>query len=160
MPEITNDIKPLVSGEAEIWMKQQLLFPNFRCVHIANLTALSSNLDMSIVRGLVCNVLLTSCLDGICRLWSETLLPEDTLLGEQICETSTSSISSTVSQSGKQKDSIQQALEVQVNTCHFFISRFLKFKCLKDVELYECVLSSSYKDKNSLNYYIPVFEVC
>lgn len=68
---------------------------------------------MSIFRGLVCNVLLTSCLDGICRLWAETLLPEDTLLGEQICETSTSSISSTISQSGKQKDKIQHALEVQ-----------------------------------------------
>lgn len=68
---------------------------------------------MSVFRGLVCNVLLTSCLDGICRLWAETLLPEDTLLGEQICETSTSSISSTISQSGKQKDKIQHALEVQ-----------------------------------------------
>ncbi|XP_065589947.1 dmX-like protein 2 isoform X3 [Cyrtonyx montezumae] len=69
------------------------------------------NISKYMPRGLVCNVLLTSCLDGICRLWAETLLPEDTLLGEQICETSTSSISSTISQSGKQKDRIQHALE-------------------------------------------------
>ncbi|XP_013915669.1 PREDICTED: dmX-like protein 2, partial [Thamnophis sirtalis] len=64
-------------------------------------------------RGSICNVLLTSCQDGICRLWVETLLPEDTLLGEQICETSTSSISSSTSfsRSGRHKDNIQQALE-------------------------------------------------
>nr|XP_016852002.1 PREDICTED: dmX-like protein 2 isoform X2 [Anolis carolinensis] len=64
-------------------------------------------------RGSVCNVLLTSCHDGICRLWAETLLPEDTLLGEQICETSTSSISSSssFSHSGRHKDNIQHALE-------------------------------------------------
>ncbi|XP_063170605.1 dmX-like protein 2 isoform X2 [Candoia aspera] len=64
-------------------------------------------------RGSVCNVLLTSCQDGICRLWAETLLPEDTLLGEQICETSTSSISSSTSfsRSGRHKDNIQHALE-------------------------------------------------
>lgn len=90
--------------------------PNFCRVHTANLITLGSNLAMSVIRGLVCNVLLTSCLDGICRLWAETTLPEDTLLGEQICETSTSSISGTISQSGKQKDKIQHALEVQVNT--------------------------------------------
>lgn len=65
-------------------------------------------------RGSVCNVLLTSCHDGICRLWAETLLPEDSLLGEQICETSTSHISSTSfpSHSGRHKDHIQHALEV------------------------------------------------
>ncbi|XP_042327082.1 dmX-like protein 2 isoform X1 [Sceloporus undulatus] len=64
-------------------------------------------------RGSVCNVLLTSCHDGICRLWAETLLPEDTLLGEQICETSTSSISSSssFSHSRRHKDNIQNALE-------------------------------------------------
>ncbi|XP_040824651.1 dmX-like protein 2 isoform X12 [Ochotona curzoniae] len=62
-------------------------------------------------RGSVCNVLLTSCHDGVCRLWAETLLPEDCLLGEQICETTTSSVSSTLSQAGKHKDRIQHALE-------------------------------------------------
>lgn len=63
-------------------------------------------------RGSVCNVLLTSCHDGVCRLWAETLLPEDCLLGEQICETTTSSIASNLSHAGKHKDRIQHALEV------------------------------------------------
>ncbi|XP_021567619.1 dmX-like protein 2 isoform X4 [Carlito syrichta] len=62
-------------------------------------------------RGSVCNVLLTSCHDGVCRLWAETLLPEDTLLGEQICETTTSSIASNLSHAGRHKDRIQHALE-------------------------------------------------
>ncbi|XP_068821183.1 dmX-like protein 2 isoform X6 [Capricornis sumatraensis] len=62
-------------------------------------------------RGSVCNVLLTSCHDGVCRLWAETLLPEDCLLGEQICETTTSSVSSNLTRAGKQKDRIQHALE-------------------------------------------------
>ncbi|KAM6201365.1 dmX-like protein 2 isoform 7-T7 [Rhynchocyon petersi] len=62
-------------------------------------------------RGSVCNVLLTSCHDGVCRLWAETLLPEDCLLGEQICETTTSSIASNLSQAGMHKDRIQHALE-------------------------------------------------
>uniref|UniRef100_A0A8D2LIY4 Dmx like 1 n=1 Tax=Varanus komodoensis TaxID=61221 RepID=A0A8D2LIY4_VARKO len=31
-------------------------------------------------RGAVCNVLLTCCKDNICRLWAETLLPNDSLL--------------------------------------------------------------------------------
>ncbi|KAF6129744.1 Dmx like 2 [Phyllostomus discolor] len=62
-------------------------------------------------RGSVCNVLLTSCHDGVCRLWAETLLPEDCLLGEQICETTTSSIASNLTHAGKHKDRIQHALE-------------------------------------------------
>uniref|UniRef100_A0A670XS26 Dmx like 1 n=1 Tax=Pseudonaja textilis TaxID=8673 RepID=A0A670XS26_PSETE len=33
-------------------------------------------------RGAVCNVLLTCCKDNICRLWAETLLPNDSLLYE------------------------------------------------------------------------------
>uniref|UniRef100_A0A8C5BSZ2 Dmx-like 2 n=1 Tax=Gadus morhua TaxID=8049 RepID=A0A8C5BSZ2_GADMO len=60
-------------------------------------------------KGSVCNVLLSSCEDGVCRLWSETLLPEDTLLGGQISE-NTHTFSST--QPGN-KDKIQHALEVQ-----------------------------------------------
>ncbi|XP_054243979.1 dmX-like protein 2 isoform X7 [Indicator indicator] len=87
---------------------------NFSFVYLAHPRAVTGfswrNISKYMPRGLVCNVLLTSCLDGICRLWAETLLPEDTLLGEQICETSTSSISTT-SQTGKQKDKIQHALE-------------------------------------------------
>jgi len=60
-------------------------------------------------------VLLTSCADGICRLWSETLLPEDSLLGGQISENSTS-ISSTLPNVA-QKDKIQHALEVSMQKC-------------------------------------------
>ncbi|KAI7790177.1 dmX-like protein 2 isoform X2 [Triplophysa rosa] len=60
-------------------------------------------------RGSVCNVLLTSCADGICRVWSETLLPEDSLLGGQISENSTSFSSSLPNFA--QKDKIQHALE-------------------------------------------------
>ncbi|KAI1904061.1 hypothetical protein AGOR_G00001800 [Albula goreensis] len=59
-------------------------------------------------KGSVCNVLLTSCQDGICRLWSETLLPEDSLLGGQISD---SSSSSSLPPPGGQKDKIQHALE-------------------------------------------------
>uniref|UniRef100_A0A8C3YKV6 Dmx like 2 n=1 Tax=Catagonus wagneri TaxID=51154 RepID=A0A8C3YKV6_9CETA len=62
-------------------------------------------------RGSVCNVLLTSCHDGVCRLWAETLLPEDCLLGEQICETTTSRGASNLTHAGKHKDRIQHALE-------------------------------------------------
>ncbi|XP_049469571.1 dmX-like protein 2 isoform X2 [Panthera uncia] len=62
-------------------------------------------------RGSVCNVLLTSCHDGVCRLWAETLLPEDCLLGEQICETTTSSVASNLTHAGRHKDRIQHALE-------------------------------------------------
>uniref|UniRef100_A0A452UYQ3 Dmx like 2 n=1 Tax=Ursus maritimus TaxID=29073 RepID=A0A452UYQ3_URSMA len=62
-------------------------------------------------RGSVCNVLLTSCHDGVCRLWAETVLPEDCLLGEQICETTTSSVASHLTQAGRHKDRIQHALE-------------------------------------------------
>nr|XP_055029708.1 dmX-like protein 2 isoform X4 [Misgurnus anguillicaudatus] len=60
-------------------------------------------------KGSVCNVLLTSCADGICRVWSETLLPEDSLLGGQISDNSTSFSSSLPNIA--QKDKIQHALE-------------------------------------------------
>ncbi|KAM6980292.1 dmX-like protein 2 isoform 2-T2 [Aplochiton taeniatus] len=60
-------------------------------------------------KGSVCNVLLTSCEDGVCRLWSETLLPEDSLLGGQISENTHSFSSSLPGLGGK--DKIQHALE-------------------------------------------------
>ncbi|XP_054858297.1 dmX-like protein 2 [Eublepharis macularius] len=90
---------------------------HFAFVYLAHPRAVTGfswrNTSKFMPRGSVCNVLLTSCLDGICRLWAETLLPEDSLLGEQICETSTSSIStsSSLSRSGRHKDNIQHALE-------------------------------------------------
>uniref|UniRef100_A0A8C7MMH3 Dmx-like 2 n=1 Tax=Oncorhynchus kisutch TaxID=8019 RepID=A0A8C7MMH3_ONCKI len=58
-------------------------------------------------KGSVCNVLLTSCEDGVCRLWSETVLPEDSILGGQITENTYSS--SLPGLGGK--DKIQHALE-------------------------------------------------
>ncbi|XP_042251001.1 dmX-like protein 2 isoform X5 [Thunnus maccoyii] len=61
-------------------------------------------------KGSVCNVLLTSCEDGVCRLWSETLLPEDSLLGGQISE-NTHSFSSSLPGLAGSKDKIQHALE-------------------------------------------------
>ncbi|XP_072237004.1 dmX-like protein 2 isoform X4 [Leuresthes tenuis] len=61
-------------------------------------------------KGSVCNVLLTSCEDGVCRLWSETLLPEDSLLGGQISENAQSFSSSLPGLAGN-KDKIQHALE-------------------------------------------------
>lgn len=66
-------------------------------------------------RGSVCNVLLTSCEDGVCRLWSETLLPEDSLLGGQISE-NTHSFSSSLPGLAGNKDKIQHALEVHFDT--------------------------------------------
>lgn len=66
-------------------------------------------------RGSVCNVLLTSCEDGVCRLWSETLLPEDSLLGGQISE-NTHSFSSSLPGLAGNKDKIQHALEVHLLT--------------------------------------------
>ncbi|XP_072134293.1 dmX-like protein 2 isoform X2 [Mobula birostris] len=62
-------------------------------------------------RSSVCNVLLTSCQDGICRLWAETLLPEDNLFGGQMAETPISTSTTNLSHSGSQKDKIQHALE-------------------------------------------------
>ncbi|XP_068174948.1 dmX-like protein 2 isoform X2 [Antennarius striatus] len=61
-------------------------------------------------KGSVCNVLLTSCEDGVCRLWSETLLPEDSLLGGQISE-NTHTFSSSLPGLAGNKDKIQHALE-------------------------------------------------
>ncbi|KAM9064953.1 dmX-like protein 2 isoform X1 [Sarcophilus harrisii] len=96
-------------------LKKKQIFTNFSFVYLAHPRAVTGfswrNTSKFMPRGSVCNVLLTSCQDGICRLWAETLLPEDCLLGEQICETSTSSIASSLSHSGRQKDRIQHALE-------------------------------------------------
>uniref|UniRef100_A0A5F8H1E5 Dmx like 2 n=1 Tax=Monodelphis domestica TaxID=13616 RepID=A0A5F8H1E5_MONDO len=95
--------------------KKRQTFTHFSFVYLAHPRAVTGfswrNTSKFMPRGSVCNVLLTSCQDGICRLWAETLLPEDCLLGEQICETSTSTIASNLSHSGRHKDRIQHALE-------------------------------------------------
>ncbi|XP_028970574.1 dmX-like protein 2 isoform X1 [Esox lucius] len=64
----------------------------------------------------VCNVLLTSCEDGVCRLWSETVLPEDSILGGQITENTHSYSSSLPGLGGK--DKIQHALESMSHLKH------------------------------------------
>uniref|UniRef100_A0A674CK68 Dmx-like 2 n=1 Tax=Salmo trutta TaxID=8032 RepID=A0A674CK68_SALTR len=65
-------------------------------------------------KGSVCNVLLTSCEDGVCRLWSETVLPEDSILGGQITDNTYSS--SLPGLGGK--DKIQHALESMSHLKH------------------------------------------
>ncbi|XP_034639200.1 dmX-like protein 2 isoform X1 [Trachemys scripta elegans] len=104
----------LLPRESEEKKKSSALV-HFSFVYLAHPRAVTGfswrNTSKYMPRGSVCNVLLTSCHDGICRLWAETLLPEDSLLGEQICETSTSSSSSSLLHSGRQKDRIQHALE-------------------------------------------------
>ncbi|XP_040198599.1 dmX-like protein 2 isoform X2 [Rana temporaria] len=86
---------------------------NFSFVYLAHPRAVVGfswrNTSRFMPRGSVCNVLLTSCQDGICRLWAETLLPEDSLLGGQIIEHGSSS--SSLSFTGKQKNKIEHALE-------------------------------------------------
>ncbi|KAK6294290.1 hypothetical protein J4Q44_G00351200, partial [Coregonus suidteri] len=67
-------------------------------------------------KGSVCNVLLTSCEDGVCRLWSETVLPEDSILGGQITENTHSYSSSLPGLGGK--DKIQHALESMSHLKH------------------------------------------
>lgn len=74
----------------------------------------------------MCNVLLTSCEDGVCRLWSETLLPEDSLLGGQISENSHSFSSSLPGPAGN-KDKIQHALEVHSLNLSSFQTNSLGF---------------------------------
>ncbi|KAM8972061.1 dmX-like protein 2 isoform 2-T2 [Pelodytes ibericus] len=87
--------------------------PQFSFVYLAHPRAVIGfswrNTSRFMPRGSVCNVLLTSCHDGICRLWAETLLPEDSLLGGQIIEHSSSS--SSPAYAGRQKDKIEHAIE-------------------------------------------------
>ncbi|TMS13127.1 DmX-like protein 2 [Larimichthys crocea] len=87
---------------------------NFSFVYLAHprsVTGMSwRKTSKFMAKGSVCNVLLTSCEDGVCRLWSETLLPEDSLLGGQISE-NTHSFSSSLPGLAGNKDKIQHALE-------------------------------------------------
>ncbi|XP_069480909.1 dmX-like protein 2 isoform X2 [Ambystoma mexicanum] len=88
---------------------------NFSFVYLAHPRAVTGfswrSMSKCMPRGSVCNVLLTSCQDGICRLWAETLLPEDSLFGHNFSEDNITNISSSISHVGRQKDNMQQALE-------------------------------------------------
>ncbi|NXO00616.1 DMXL1 protein, partial [Rhinopomastus cyanomelas] len=69
-------------------------------------------------RGAVCNVLLTSCKDSVCRLWAETLLPNDSLLygGEYNCSEAVN-FTNNFKRNTSSKEKVQNALEL--NLRHF-----------------------------------------
>ncbi|KAM4809558.1 dmX-like protein 1 [Rhinophrynus dorsalis] len=70
-------------------------------------------------RGSVCNVLLTCCKDNVCRLWAETLLPNDSLLcGDGFSlKTESDSLNNNFKRNPSNKERVQSALEI--NLRHF-----------------------------------------
>ncbi|XP_019410499.1 PREDICTED: dmX-like protein 1 isoform X3 [Crocodylus porosus] len=70
-------------------------------------------------RGAVCNVLLTCCKDNVCRLWAETLLPNDSLLygGEYNHWTEPVNLTNNFKRNASSKERMQNALEL--NLKHF-----------------------------------------
>ncbi|KAG8456273.1 hypothetical protein GDO86_002167 [Hymenochirus boettgeri] len=70
-------------------------------------------------RGSVCNVLLTCCKDNVCRLWAETLLPNDSLLcGDGFnLRTESESINNNLKRNSSNKERVQNTLEL--NLRHF-----------------------------------------
>uniref|UniRef100_A0A6J0SL40 DmX-like protein 1 isoform X4 n=1 Tax=Pogona vitticeps TaxID=103695 RepID=A0A6J0SL40_9SAUR len=67
-------------------------------------------------RGAVCNVLLTCCKDNICRLWAETLLPNDSLLygGEYNYCPEPVKLSNNFKRNTSSKESMKNALELNL----------------------------------------------
>ncbi|KAG8598097.1 hypothetical protein GDO81_002497 [Engystomops pustulosus] len=70
-------------------------------------------------RGSVCNVLLTCCKDNVCRLWAETLLPNDSLLcGDGFSQKNEpDSLNNNFKRNPSSKERVQSALEL--NLKHF-----------------------------------------
>ncbi|KAM6034285.1 dmX-like protein 1 isoform 4-T4 [Chlamydotis macqueenii] len=70
-------------------------------------------------RGAVCNVLLTCCKDNVCRLWAETLLPNDSLLYSGGCNNWSEAVNFTnnFKRNTSSKEKVQSALEL--NLRHF-----------------------------------------
>ncbi|OCU02216.1 dmX-like protein 1 isoform X4 [Xenopus laevis] len=70
-------------------------------------------------RGSVCNVLLTCCKDNVCRLWAETLLPNDSLLsGEGFnLMIEPDGVNNNFKRNSSSKERVQSALES--NLKHF-----------------------------------------
>ncbi|KAJ7424473.1 Dmx like 1 [Pitangus sulphuratus] len=70
-------------------------------------------------RGAVCNVLLTCCKDNVCRLWAETLLPNDSLLygGGYSNWSEAVNFSNNFKRNISNKEKVQSALEL--NLRHF-----------------------------------------
>ncbi|XP_075035441.1 dmX-like protein 1 isoform X2 [Mixophyes fleayi] len=73
----------------------------------------------SMPRGSVCNVLLTCCKDSVCRLWAETLLPNDSLLyGDGFSQkVEPDSLNNNFKRNPSSKERVQSALEL--NLRHF-----------------------------------------
>ncbi|XP_075692421.1 dmX-like protein 1 isoform X2 [Rhinoderma darwinii] len=70
-------------------------------------------------RGSVCNVLLTCCKDNVCRLWAETLLPNDSLLcGDGFSpKIEADGLNNNFKRNPSSKERVQSALEL--NLRHF-----------------------------------------
>ncbi|XP_012982899.2 dmX-like protein 1 isoform X1 [Melopsittacus undulatus] len=70
-------------------------------------------------RGAVCNVLLTCCKDNVCRIWAETLLPNDSLLngGRYNNWSEAANFTSNFKRNTSSKEKVQNALEL--NLRHF-----------------------------------------
>ncbi|NXG45071.1 DMXL1 protein, partial [Psilopogon haemacephalus] len=70
-------------------------------------------------RGGVCNVLLTCCKDNVCRIWAETLLPNDSLLygGGYNSWSEAVNFTSNFKRNTSSKEKVQNALEL--NLRHF-----------------------------------------
>ncbi|XP_059690047.1 dmX-like protein 1 isoform X5 [Gavia stellata] len=70
-------------------------------------------------RGAVCNVLLTCCKDNVCRLWAETLLPNDSLLygGGYNNWSEAANFTNNFKRNTSSKEKVQNALEL--NLRHF-----------------------------------------
>ncbi|KAF4795583.1 hypothetical protein TURU_091880 [Turdus rufiventris] len=70
-------------------------------------------------RGAVCNVLLTCCKDNVCRLWAETLLPNDSLLygGGYSNRSEAANFTNNFKRNISSKEKVQSALEL--NLRHF-----------------------------------------
>ncbi|CAI9567942.1 unnamed protein product, partial [Staurois parvus] len=70
------------------------------------------------LRGSVCNVLLTCCKDNICRLWAETLLPNDSLLcGDSFSQKVEPDSLNNFKRNPSNKERVQSAIEL--NLRHF-----------------------------------------
>ncbi|KAM9329747.1 LOW QUALITY PROTEIN: dmX-like protein 1 [Gastrophryne carolinensis] len=70
-------------------------------------------------RGSVCNVLLTCCKDNVCRLWAETLLPNDNLLsGDGFSQkVEADGVNNNFKRNPSNKERVQSAIEL--NLRHF-----------------------------------------
>ncbi|XP_053277772.1 dmX-like protein 1 isoform X2 [Pleuronectes platessa] len=70
-----------IPAHPSVGVQGELAFSFVYLAHPRSVTGFSwRKTSTCMPRGAVCNVLLTSCKDSVCRLWAETLLPGDSLL--------------------------------------------------------------------------------